>query len=172
MALRHGYSVLEVGELWHWEQRTTELFKGYIKTFLKSKTEASGWPVDCGDDPAKRASFIANFEAREGVQLDENNMAKNEGLRFISKLLLNSFWGYLGMRDNLPQIEYVDNYGRLLQLINSETVTVEDVCMVGDDLVVVQYRDKDEFVTESPNTNVILAAITTAHARCCLYEVK
>ena len=172
LALRYGYKVLEISEIWHWDNRSTDLFKEYIKTFLKSKTEASGWPIDCETDPLKKKEYIKRFKEREDVTLEESNIEKNEGIRFISKLLLNSFWGYLGMRDNLPKMEYVNTYQRLTELINSNVLDVEDVSLVGEDMVMVQYRDKDPFVCESSKTNVVLASFTTAHARCCLYEVK
>ena len=75
------------------------------------------------------------------------------------------------MRDNLSQIEYVDKYERLAEMFGSKTIDVEDAFVVGEDLVMVQFKDKDEFVSESSKTNVVMAAFTTAHARCCLYEV-
>lgn len=31
--------------------------------------------------------------AREGIQLDPNQIVKNPGLRALAKLMLNSFWG-------------------------------------------------------------------------------
>jgi len=171
LALQHGYTVIEISEIWHWKRRTTDLFKEYIKTFLKSKTEASGWPAGCEIDMVKRREYLDEFEEREGVKLDEDNVEKNEGLRFISKLLLNSFWGYLGMRDNLAKVEYVNSYDRLSQMFSSNTIDVEDACVVGEDLVMIQYKDKEDFVSESLKTNVVLASFTTSHARCCLYEV-
>ena len=171
LALRYGYTVLEISEIWHWDNRSTNLFKGYIKTFLKSKTEASGWPSDCATDALKKSEYLKLFKEREDVTLEEDNIEKNEGIRFISKLLLNSFWGYLGMRDNLPRMEYVSTYQRLTEMITSNVLEVEDVCLVGEDMIMVQYIDKEAFVGESSKTNVVLASFTTAHARCCLYEV-
>ena len=97
-------------------------------------------------------------------------MEKNEGIRFISKLLLNSFWGYFGMRDNLSKIEYVNSYARLVEMINSQTLTVENLAMVGEDMVLVEYKENEEFVLESVKTSPIIASFTTAHARCLLYR--
>ena len=53
LALLKGYCIVDVSEVWSWkeEKRFKELFKGYINTFLKLKTEASGWPLwDCEVD--------------------------------------------------------------------------------------------------------------------------
>jgi hypothetical protein len=170
LALDHGYEVLEVMEIWHWERRSNELFAGYVKAFLKSKTEASGWPVECVGNPELQAKFIAEFQAREGVVLDSANMEKNEGIRFISKLLLNSFWGYFGMRDNLSKIEYVSSYSRIIEMVSSDTLSIESMAMVGEDMLLVQYKENEEFVLESMKTSPIIASFTTAHARCLLYR--
>ena len=40
-AIEKGYKVIKVYEVWHFEQRTNELFQEYIKTFLKIKLETS-----------------------------------------------------------------------------------------------------------------------------------
>ena len=53
LALLKGYRIVDVSEVWSWkeEKRSKELFKRYINTFLKLKTEASGWPhCDCEVD--------------------------------------------------------------------------------------------------------------------------
>jgi hypothetical protein len=173
LAIQYGYTVLEIGEVWHWEHRSTTLFKSYIQTFLKAKTEASGWPEGCEDDELLQARYVADYQEREGVLLEPDNISQNEGgLRFISKLLLNSFWGYLGMKNNLPQVEYTKTYSRLFEMMNSKTLTVEDACLVGEELAMLQYTDNDDFVRASTKTNVVLAAFTTAHARCLLYKVS
>jgi len=39
-----------------------------------------------------RDRYIRDYEAREGIILDPNEIEKNEGLRSIAKLMLNSFW--------------------------------------------------------------------------------
>jgi hypothetical protein len=130
LAIEYGYEVLEISEIWHWERRSNELFAGYVKAFLKSKTEASGWPVECVDNPELQRKFVADFLEREGVILEPSNMIKNEGIRFISKLLLNSFWGYFGMRDNLSKIEFVKSYSRLAEVVFYQKVNVESIVMV------------------------------------------
>ena len=190
LALAKGYQIINVSEVWHWApaKQSTNLFKGYIQTFLKTKAEASGWPKEeeMGDEALaatiqaenehleaiirrKRADYIANFYEKEGVHLDEQKIAKNEGLRFISKILLNSFWGYLGMRDNMEKTQYINSYGDLVNHMKSNTSTVTDVCIVNDELAIVQYQNHDEWSEPSAKTNVILAAFTTAHARTILY---
>ena len=43
-ALEKGYTILEVKEVWHFEETTDPLFTEYINFFLQLKQESSGWP--------------------------------------------------------------------------------------------------------------------------------
>ena len=80
-ALDRGYRVVKVFEVWHFEQQDW-LFAEYIDTFLKIKTEASGWPVDCQTD-LERERFLHDFREKEGIQLEKEKMAVNPGLRAL-----------------------------------------------------------------------------------------
>ena len=180
LALTKGYRILDVVEIWSWnkDKRSKNLFRDYISTFLKMKTEASGWPL-CSwdeDDDGKndlcshRINFLRDYELKEGIKLDPDNIAKNEGLRFISKKLLNSFWGYLGMRENLPKTRFVNTYADIVKLFTSNTTRVLDAALVGDDLMFLQYQMIDDEADIPRKSNVVLAAFTTAHARIHLYK--
>ena len=93
-AIEKGYVVLNLHEVWHWEETTDELFKEYVNTFLKIKQEASGYPKDCVTDEQKQRYIDAYYE-REGIRLDPDKIIHNAGLRFLAKLMLNSLWGKL-----------------------------------------------------------------------------
>ena len=186
LAVEKGYRVLEVSELWTWsrEKRSSQLFKDYIDKFLKYSAEASGWPTKCScfsadDAPScsksdqlcvHRISYLENFEKKDEIRLEPQKIARNEGLRFIAKILLNSFWGYLGMRENMPKTKYVNKYSEVVEYFTSKTKRVTDATLVGDDLMLLQYQLIDDAADQSRKTNVILAAFTTAHARVVLYE--
>ena len=42
-----GYRVIDMSEIMSWSaaKRSTNLIREYINTFVKIKTESSGWPV-------------------------------------------------------------------------------------------------------------------------------
>ena len=181
LAIEAGYRILDVAEIWSWStsNRSTSLFKEYIDTFLKIKMEASGWPSEgCCETATKsvdilcehRRKFLEDIRVQEGIELNPANVKKNEGLRFIAKILLNSFWGYLGMRDNMPKTRYVNNYREVVEYFTSKTKRVTDATLVGDDLMLLQYQLIDDAADSPRKTNVILAAFTTAHARVILYR--
>ena len=91
-AIEKGYEVLEIHEVWHWEQITDELFKDYVDTFLKIKQEASGYPKHCVTDEQKQR-YIDEYYEHEGIRLDPSKIEYNPGLRALAKLALNSLWG-------------------------------------------------------------------------------
>lgn len=162
--------MLDVSEVWHWgiRKQSSKIFKDYIQTFLKTKTEASGWPNENMSESEKSA-YLEEYEKKEGIKLDETRICKNDGLRFISKLLLNSFWGYLGMKNNLSQTRYINSYAEIVNAFDSGETDVTDLFLINEELALLQYKKKATFVEHSPKTNVILAAFTTAHARKVLY---
>ena len=102
-AIEKGYEVLEMHEVWHWEETTDELFKEYVHTFLKLKQEASGYPKHCVTDEQKQ-QYIDEYYEHEGIRLDPNKIAYNSGLRWLAKLMLNSLWGmYIICKPSLAQ---------------------------------------------------------------------
>ncbi|XP_032227850.1 uncharacterized protein LOC116611563 [Nematostella vectensis] len=106
-SLEKGYRVIRVYEVWHWE-RWARLFKEYIKTFLKYKQEASGWPGWCTTD-ADKIQYIDDYERHQGVRLNPSKIAKNPGLRSVAKMDLNCMWGKFGEQPNPQRTEYVDD---------------------------------------------------------------
>ena len=184
LALENGYRVIDVAEIWSWSRakRSVTLFKEYIDNFLKIKMEASGWPKTCrceekmnSDSSTEmicehRRRYLQEMKKKEGISLDPARIEKNEGLRFIAKILLNSFWGYLEMRDNMPKTRYVNNYREVVDYFTSRTKRVTDATLVGDDLMLLQYQLIDDAADAPRKTNVILAAFTTAHARIKLFN--
>jgi hypothetical protein len=68
-ACEKGYEILEIYEILHYPQQSSDLFKGYIKTWLKIKTESSGWPKDKVNEE-QHQQWIQEFYDREGTKLN------------------------------------------------------------------------------------------------------
>ncbi|KYN02050.1 putative DNA polymerase [Cyphomyrmex costatus] len=176
-AVSVGYKIINIYEIWQYEmtQYNPETKEGghfteYINTFLKIKQEASGWPSDCIDNEELKMRYIDEYEQMEGIKLDPQKIYINPGLRAVSKICLNSFWGKFGQRENLPKVEIVTTRNRLIQLLSSNEINVISILPVNDDVLYVSYICRDENLTSSPITNVVIAAFTTAQARLKLYE--
>ena len=101
-ALRLRYTLKAIYEVYHWEETTQydpktregRLFARYINTFLKFKQEASG-PPDWINNEADIMRYTRQYFEKEGVSLNRENIVKNPGMRTLTKLCLNSFWGKL-----------------------------------------------------------------------------
>ena len=65
-AVDQGYKVIQVCEVWHWEERSDQLFREYVDTFLRTKMEASEWPSNADTDESK-AAYIQRIKETEGV---------------------------------------------------------------------------------------------------------
>ena len=117
-AIEKGYRLLQIHEVWHFPpcQQRTGLFAEYVNTWLKIKQESAGWPSWCTDEE-KKQQYLDQYQEREGIALDPNLVAKNAGRKATAKLMLNSFWGKFGERENKPQTETVyephDLYSKL-----------------------------------------------------------
>ena len=165
-----GYSIVRMIEVWDFPEKSFHLFRGYIDTFLKIKQETSGWPSWCQTEDQKK-QYIGEYDEKEGIKLDPTKIEKNPGLRALAKLMLNSFWGKFGQRDNMPQVELVKDPVRYFKLLNCQSTHVKNVQFVNDECVEVYYARGDDFVSTSNKTSVVIAAFTTAHARLKLYSV-
>ena len=164
-----GYELLDVHEVWDFEKSEGGLFADYVDAWLKIKTEASGWPGDCVTEEEKR-DYIERFEEREGISLEYDNVKPNPGLKATAKLMLNSFWGKFGQRENLPQIQQCINPDQLYKILDDDTLEVQNIRFCTDDVLEVVYVNKDECIVPNNRTNVFVAAFTTCWARLKLYS--
>lgn len=87
-ALRNGYVVSYFDRAWHWDRWSSDVFKPYVRQFMKLKIEASGYPEHIRTD-AQREHFISENERVYGIRLDAQNIRKNKAKRQIAKLCLN-----------------------------------------------------------------------------------
>ena len=68
-------------------QRKEGLSAPYVNSWLKYKTEASGWPKHC-DTQEQKEQYVEDFEAKQGIKLE--NIQKNPGRKQVAKSMLNS----------------------------------------------------------------------------------
>ena len=84
------------------------------------------------------------MKQQEGIELDASKMVPNAGLKAVSKLMLNSFWGNIGMRDNLNQTEFVFNQKRFGDIVRSKSKKIHDIHVISDDCVMVTFSEEDD----------------------------
>ncbi|KAK3743886.1 hypothetical protein QZH41_007923 [Actinostola sp. cb2023] len=146
---------------------STELFGGYVRTYLRLKQEASGWPSWCHteEDPQQ---YLDEHGEHEGIRLE--HVEYNPGLRSLAKLMLTSLWGKFGQNPHLPVTEYVDHPKQFAELMFGPKTEVKHLLLIHEDLVQVQYDRVDDFMGESSFASVVHAAFVTSLARLKLYR--
>jgi hypothetical protein len=175
-AISLGYEIKSILEILHYENRSNEIFQPYIKTWLKIKTESSDWPKNCTTPEAKQ-EFIREFYEREGllffetliiyfwltlwyftgIELDENKIFRNSGLRFIAKLMLNSLWGKLAKRPNQSQTAICTEYAHYYKIVSDPKLVITGEIMVNPDTVIVNCKNKAKMTTQltiDPNVKI------------------
>ena len=69
---------------------------------MKLKQESSGYPQHITSEEEKK-EYIEKYFQHEGILLEKESIIKNPGLRSLSKLALNSFYGKFGQRTNMKK---------------------------------------------------------------------
>jgi hypothetical protein len=155
--------------VWNFKERTTGLFKEYVKTFYKKKLLSS--PMSFTTD-AELDNYIAQVLEKEGIDIQpEDQFAPNPGLRQLTKLMLNNLWGRFGMRENLPTSNFVSQFEKLVKMVNDPEIEVTGVRIVSDKILqVISKKNSEDFLATSKDTNIFIAVTTTAWARIRLYK--
>jgi hypothetical protein len=179
-SLKQNYKIKKILCVWHWEseaciETNNGLFDSYVNLFLKMKQESSGWPSHILNETnveKKReliVQYLNEFKEKEGVLLDESKIEKNEGMRAISKLMLNSHWGKYAQNPERTLIEFTGSHDGLMNILLDSTNHVVKL-IFHNNLCQVLYSKSKDFIEYSNNTNVVIAAFVTSHARLKLYQ--
>lgn len=80
--------------------KSYSLFKPFIRNWLKLK-------IIAGKPPPEHlfADYQAKLRDTLGISVELNEFQRNESLRTLAKLVLNSLWGKFGQRTGMPRTE-------------------------------------------------------------------
>ena len=165
VALNKGYKIQKIYEVWHFNKSSNDLFKEYVRKFMKIKMESS----ELGSNYKSVDEYRSIVKSKLDIKLDEIKF--NPGMRSIAKLCLNSLWGKFGQRNNMKKTEYVTEPSKFYKILLNEKIDDLNIQFINEDMVEMTYNLKDQFVDNSKDTNIFIAAFTTSHARLMLYEV-
>jgi hypothetical protein len=179
-AQTHGYKVLEIYEIYHWNKTSkyskdgseVGLFSQFVNGFLRVKQEASGYPTDVVSASQKDA-YIEAYHAHEGIELDPTKIRRRPALRSIAKMLLNSLWGKFSQRD-LPRTDVFDaaDEEKVLGLMSDPSREILDFFIPTDDMIVMKSRRLYEPVTPLVQArNLYVAAFVTMYGRIHLHKL-
>lgn len=153
LAIKKGYIVTRIYEIHHYK-KSNVMFRDYIKKYIKIKQSADKTIKEC-----KKNGDLVGADAALG-------------LRAIAKSMLNNLWGKFGQNDNITFTEYYQNpvdWFRLVALERKELVEIQHATVL-DGILYCKYKDIKKTTVKLSNTNMAIAAFTTAHARVRLYN--
>ena len=135
------------------------------------KQEADGWPSpEVEEDPALQIEYLEEFRRVEGVILDPAKIERNEGRRTLGKLMANSFWGKFGQRTNKTQVSTCKDPETFFDIFLDGERDIHRILPAGEQIIDVYHSFKEDVGELGTNTNIFVAAFTTAHARVKLYH--
>uniref|UniRef100_A0A914H7D8 DNA-directed DNA polymerase n=1 Tax=Globodera rostochiensis TaxID=31243 RepID=A0A914H7D8_GLORO len=73
--------------------------------------------------------------------IDLEKVKKNAGLRYISKLMLNSLWGKFSMRNSLCKNKVIDQASEFYGLVCDHKIEIHDIVEYSDGAIRVVYKD-------------------------------
>ncbi len=168
-ALDKGYKILEIDEVWHWEQKDDQLFREFQLRCFKAKVESSGFPKNCITVKQKQA-YVDRQNAQYSFGLEVSKVTKNAGRRTLAKQNLVQFWGRWGMKMNKMQTRIVSDMEELLKLYGNINIEIGEVVDITDKKLLVSYCHKTELAPIHGNLSLVIALFTTCWARLHLYE--
>lgn len=89
-ALELGYRITRIYQIMHFEERSDNLFKDYVRTFAKLKHMSTGLPSNWSEQ--ERKDFLEKLYEKEGVKLELDEIRENNPLREVAKRILNNLW--------------------------------------------------------------------------------
>ena len=101
----------------------------------------------------------------------KDKIVKNSGLRFITKLMLNSLWGKLAQSSNQVQAELVLSRDRLKELSNDKRIEFISEYQVDEASLLISYKFNNEMDAPQPLTSPAVAAFVTCWGRLKLYSL-
>lgn len=175
-ALEKGYKILQTYEIWSYtvqqfdkSKNVAGLFTAMMNKFIKIKQQASGFPKHC-NTREKQEKYIEQFLEREDVNMEIHEIIENPGLRSLAKLILNSFWGKFGQKENQPKTKIINSPEEFFNMFTNSAILINSALDVNDNTVVVNYEMRDEVYDPLTTVNVVIAAYVTTHARLKLYS--
>ncbi|KAJ8934252.1 hypothetical protein NQ318_008695 [Aromia moschata] len=83
--------------------------------------------------------YVEEFLEREDVHLEYAEICENPGLRSLAKLILNSFWGKLGQRENQPKTSIVRTPEEFFGILTNPSIYVNSALPINEDTLVVNW---------------------------------
>jgi len=178
LAWQNGYDISDIFEVYHWppEERSNAFFWGFVNYFYRIKMEAEGWKKLGGSSENPSEEDKVRLVQEMGVEnrglslVRPERVKKNETLRAMAKLMLNSNWGKYGQNAHTDHFTTIYGYRDFSSLWNDPHIDRTKMCFryLSDGVFKVKYNTYDDFAEPNSRTNIHIAAQVTESARVVL----
>ena len=103
--------------------------------------------------------------------MEHNKCQKNEGLRQLAKICLNSLWGKFGQRSNLSGYIFCKDYPKLIAKLNDPCTKSKHWYIINESCVELRSEALNDFNIEASYISEITAVFATSNARLRLYAL-
>ncbi len=173
-----NYQILEVIEIWEYENRSTDLFRSFIAPFMveKIRSKRSGLVDEQGNFTEKGNRVNDYVEELVGRRLLPEEIEDNPARRQVAKLAQNSFtgkWGEIEVHRSTRTFneKQVDESRKLLTDPGVEVLFAQVLDKEGD-LVVIEYQPKFQCSRAARRKNDVIVAHITAYGRMMLSRLE
>ncbi|CAL2047004.1 unnamed protein product [Caenorhabditis brenneri] len=175
-ALELGYVVTKVFDAIrykHWAKNDAEghggLFTSYMNQMIALKIYASGWPSDVKTDEEKK-KFVEEYKKQGIILNDWSLFVESPGRRLAAKLLLNSLWGKMAQRVDMPNTAFCPDPARFWKMFHDTSIVMENVWTFKGTVMVV-YRTREEALKSLSSGAMHIAAHVPSYGRLHLYRL-
>jgi hypothetical protein len=105
--------------------------------------------------------YCLEYKERLGIDIDLESVTLNPGLRYISKLLLNSLWGKFGQRNNLTKTTIVNSPAAYYDVVLDKRNDIRQILPVSSEIFRITYAPRRAYIEEHGASNVVVALWTT-----------
>ncbi|XP_022777519.1 uncharacterized protein LOC111318937 [Stylophora pistillata] len=168
LVIEKGYEIKKIFEVWDFKERSDDLFKGYVRKFMKIKMESS--KLETGEGFTYKSVDEHKSIVKSKLGIDFTKIEFNAGKRAIAKMCLNSLWGKFGQRNNMKETVYATEPAEFYRILLDDSINDLNIQFINGEMVEMSYNLKDQFVDNSGDTNIFVAAFTTSHARMMMHR--
>ena len=165
-ALELGYEITKIYVGYEYK-KMNGLMRGYVKAVIKKKIENTKCYTE------EEVEHINKYHASIGldINVDYRNCSDNPGKRAICKLLLNSLWGKYGMRTNLDQREFINDYNVFVKKCIDKSIQKSRFDIINENCVELIYKSVEGTTVDAKYISEVTAVFTTSNARLRLYNL-
>ena len=111
----------------------------------------------CQND-SEKLNYFQDYEKFEGIQLNQNKICVNEGLRSIIKFLLNSMWGRYCLQTNKIKFAMISLLKELYNYLLNDFFEVHDIQFLNEFKAQIFYSEREELHLGGKDSNVVFGS--------------